>query len=288
MARLRPLAAAWFFAAFCEWADAADLPPAPSLPSSEAAAAEFSGWYLRGDLGVGVNSTGPELRIAPGPIAPALADGFHPSAASQGFAKTTLSPFGMVDFGAGYQFNGWLRADATLEYRAGARLQSQYALTDPASPYFGGPTQVGGSYRADVASFVGLVNGYATPGTWYGFAPFLGAGVGLADNRVSGFADSSGGRFASGSRTSFAWALMAGVDYDVSPNLKLEFGYRYLNYGAIGAGGSNCVTGGSGGVFSGCGVVASTISSRNRLASNDFRLGLIYLIGAAPPSVVTQ
>jgi opacity protein-like surface antigen len=75
---------------------------------------------------------------------------------------------------------------------------------------------------------------------------------------------------------------MAGVDYDISANLRLELGYRYLSYGLIATGGSNC------GTFSiaSCGGVANTISSRNRLASNDFRLGLIYLIGGAPLPVV--
>ena len=29
----------------------------------------------------------------------------------------------MADFGAGYQVNSWFRADATLEYRARARIQ---------------------------------------------------------------------------------------------------------------------------------------------------------------------
>ena len=88
--------------------------------------------------------------------------------------------------------------------------------------------------------------------------------------------------YANGSRTSFAWALMAGVDFNISANLRLELGYRYLNYGAITAGGSSC------GTFSivSCGGGANTISSRNRLASSDFRLGLIYLIGEVPPPAV--
>jgi opacity protein-like surface antigen len=78
---------------------------------------------------------------------------------------------------------------------------------------------------------------------------------------------------------------MAGVDFDISPNLKLELGYRYLNYGSITIAGLNCLAGGSGGTFfpANCsGGVASTIVSRNRLASNDFRIGLIYLIGETP------
>ncbi len=84
---------------------------------------------------------------------------------------------------------------------------------------------------------------------------------------------------------------MAGVDFDITANLKLEFGYRYLNYGSITTGGSNCLAGAGGKTFStascgGGGV--SAISSRNRLASNDFRLGLIYLFGEAPSQAVAR
>jgi opacity protein-like surface antigen len=301
MFNLRLLALAGIAAASCGWANAADLPPAPSLPPASPAEAQFGGWYLRGDVGVGVDSTAPELEASPDPIAAGVARGFASGAATQAFHNTTLSPFGMIDFGAGYQLNSWFRADTTLEYRAGAGLRSLHTLSDPASPAYGGAAQYADFYRGDVASIVGLVNGYATLGTWYGLTPFLGVGVGFADNKASGFTDRgfgyadysslgpSGGYFAGASRTSFAWALMAGVDFDVSANLKLEFGYRYLNYGSITTGGSNCLAGASGGTFptASCNAgVASTIASRNRLASNDFRLGFIYLFGEAPPPPV--
>ena len=284
MAKLRRLALAGIPVVSWGYANAADLPPAPSLPE-QTAEEEFSGWYLRGDVGGGVNSAGPELETAP--EAPAASA----AAAARRFDNATLSPFGMVDVGAGYQFNSWFRTDATLEYRAGANLHS------PASLTFAGPAQYADFYRADVASIVGLVNGYANLGTWYGLSPFLGVGVGLADTKVSGFTDqgpgyTNYGDFANGSKTSFAWALMAGVDFDLTPNFKLELGYRYLNYGTITTGGSNCLTAESGGTLSLADCrsgVASTIASRNRLASNDFRLGLIYLIGEAPaPPVVAR
>ncbi len=252
MAKLGPLVLSGIGAACWGWARAADLPPAPSLPPPSSADSQFSGWYLRGDAGVGFNSTAPELQTAGG--------------ASRTFDDTALSPFAMIDVGGGYQFTEMFRADGTLEYRSLARLRWLSPQTEPAFPYFGARPPFGGFDRADVASFVGLVNGYASPGTWYGFAPFLGAGVGFADNRLSRSVDASGAHFAGGSTISFAWALMAGVDFDLTSNLKVEAGYRYLNYGSIGGG---------------------AISSRKRLASNDFRLGLVYLIGEAssPPGV---
>jgi len=261
MARLGPLACAAIAAASCGWARAADLPAAPDLPPAAPAEEEFSGWYLRGDVGGGVNAAAPKLEIAPGPLASPIA--------TQAVFSPSLSPFGMVDVGAGYQATNWFRADATIEYRFGASLRS--GATDA----WTGSAQTGDAFRADVASFVGLVNGYVAPVDWYGFSPFLGAGIGFADNRLTSVSVSRpgwGGGFASGSRISFAWAAMAGVDYDLTATLKLELSYRYLSYGTATTGGADADPG-----------LAGPISSRNRLASNDFRLGLIYLIGEASP-----
>jgi opacity protein-like surface antigen len=297
MALFRPSAAAAMVFVSCGFAVAADLPPAPKLPPPEPVPAEFSGWYLRGDVGIGANSAEPELQASPNFLSSGVASGELSTSANEAFNNTSLSPFGMVDVGAGYRFNPWLRVDGTFEYRGGANLQSLYTLTDPASPASGGPLQNADFYRADVSSYIGLINGYVNVGTWFGVSPFLGAGVGVADNKLGGFTDqgfgfadytplgASGGYFNDGSKTAFAWALMAGLDFDVSPNLKLEIAYRYLNYGSITTGASNCLTGGAGGTFSAAsclGGTAHTVSSSNRLASNDFRLGLIYLLGQAP------
>jgi opacity protein-like surface antigen len=208
----------------------------------------------------------------------------------------------MIDFGVGYKFNNWFRVDGTLEYRGGAELQSLYTLTDPVNPTFGGPTQFADFYRASASSVVGLVNAYANLGSYYGISPYVGAGVGFAQNNITGFTDQgfayapfgglgpAGGYSGNGSKTSFAWALMAGLDFNITPNLTLELGYRYLNYGSITTGGSNCLAGAVGGTFTNqncSGGVANYVSSRNTLASNDFRVGLIYLLGgpAYAPSV---
>ena len=286
-------------------ARAADLPPAPHLPAPVSDVEDFSGWYLRGDVGAGINANRLDLKTAPDPIAAGVSSGFLSSQASQAFNNTTLSPFGLIDVGAGYRFNSWFRVDGTLEYRAGANLQSLYTLTDPASPGFGGPAQFADFFRADVSSFIGLINGYVNLGTYLGVSPFIGAGLGFADNSVSGLTDQgisssayfsspAGGYFSNRSKTSFAWALMAGLDFNVTPNLRLEMGYRYLNYGSIGTGGSNCLAGAGGGTFSlqNCSAgVANHLYTHNTLASNDIRVGLIWLLGepvAAPGPIVTR
>jgi len=262
MAKLRALVLAGIGAASCGRASAADLPPAPVLPPPSPGETEFSGWYLRGDAGGGVNAANPQLGVAPLPLAT--------PAAIPTLSHSSLSPFGAVDVGVGYQPTGWFRADATIEYRGGASLQSGAAAYS-----WQAPSQDAVAFHADASSFIGLFNGYVAPGVWYGLSPFLGASIGFADNRlasVSATAPRWYGHFAAGARTSIAWAAMAGVDYELTANLKLELSYRYLSYGTVTTNGPEGYSG-----------LAGAISSRNRLASNDFRLGLIYLIGDASP-----
>ncbi len=288
-------------------AAAVDLPPVPQLPPASAPEPAFGGWYLRGDIGAGIEAGAPNLQTVPDPVATGVSSGFLSPYASQAFSNTTLSSFGMIDAGVGYQFNSWFRMDGTLEYRWGANLHSLHTLNDAASPYFNnGALQYADFYRADVSSVVGLVNAYVDLPTFWMVTPFVGAGLGFAANSVSGFTDqgfgyasnygplgSSGGYFSNHTQTNFAWALMAGLDFALAPNLKLELGYRYLNLGKIATGGSNCLAGASGGVFSAnCnGGVSSFIQSRGAIASNDIRIGLLWTLGEpAPPSqpVVTR
>ncbi len=158
------------------------------------------------------------------------------------------------------------------------------------------PTQLADFYRGNISSLVGLVNGYVDLGTWFGVTPYVGAGVGLARNTLSGMTDQgiasytsgagavtsgpSGGYFGDGSKTNFAWALMAGLDFNVTQNLKLELGYRYLDLGKFGSGASNCLNGTGAGTGFACAV--NYVSSKNDLASNDFRIGLRWMIGEEP------
>jgi opacity protein-like surface antigen len=274
---------------------AADLPPAPPLePLEEAGAPQFNGWYLRGDVGMAAQPTTPDLVYSPNP----LAGGYFSSAAYQGFSNTSISASGLVDIGVGYQVNPWFRGDITLEYRDGGNFQSLYTLNDPTNK-----VQYADFYRTNTSSFIGMLNGYANLGTWYGLSPFVGTGIGWAHNTLYGMTDQglatiahyasvpAGGYFSNGSTSNLAWALMAGLDFNVTENLKLEIGYRYLNMGKIGSGASNCLNGaGIGGPFSSsnCGGTHNTIASSNTLASNDFRIGMIWMIGETPPPVLTR
>lgn len=105
--------------------------------------------------------------------------------------------------GVGYKFNNWLRADLTADYA----FRSEF--TAPFARFWNATT---------------LVNGYVDLGTWWGVTPYIGAGVGAAYNHLDiGPGDGN---------WSLAWAGMLGAAYHLSPNLSVDFGYRYIDFGS--------------------------------------------------------
>ena len=276
-------------------ARAADLSTAAMEPVAPAAGLDVSGWYLRGDIGIASQLSDLSIAVSPNPLIGLPADAFH------SFYNPTISAAGLFDVGAGYQVNNWLRFDVTGEYRDGSQFQVLEQIGIPSQS-----TQFANWYRANTSSYIAMANGYVDVGTWYGLTPFVGAGVGFAQNHFYGISNPglaylgpgakgspTGGYMGNGVTNNFAWALMAGLDFNVTQNLKLELGYRYLNYGTLKTGPSNCFNGtGVGGGFSvaACGG-AQFVGQTNRLSSQDLRLGLRWMLNdmpAAPAPVAAR
>jgi opacity protein-like surface antigen len=252
-------------------ADMLGAPPPPPVPMAAPVLGGDSGFYLRGDIGYGTQ-TYSRLQS-------------HPAAAgtttrSKEFLRGTLT----AGVGMGYQFNSWLRTDATVEYR------SPSAMGFRETNVSGGQTYVNDN-TGNISAVVALANAYVDLGTWNRFTPFVGAGVGVRsasfrdvrDHAPFGAGATAGvGSYGSApdkTSTGLAWALHAGVGYDVSSNLKLELGYRYLNMGTLGSSNLNCTNGGTG-VVTPCGW-------HNRVknwASHDVRFGVRYLFAEAAPA----
>jgi opacity protein-like surface antigen len=215
---------------------AADLlPPPPQLepPPLRGPVEEPVGFYLRGDLGVGIDTiSNLSSEITPGFVVP-----------DRRFDGYNLGDSAVFGIGIGYKFNNWFRGDVTAEYRS----SSQYnAIGSYDSTQFGGTCSnnlaVSGRctdlYSGHVESVVVLANIYADIGTWYGVTPYVGAGLGVANIRFGSvvdqeIGDTGGGYSLPTWHTNFAWAAMAGLAYHVSPNLILEMGWRYLDQGNI-------------------------------------------------------
>lgn len=260
-------------------AHAADMLPAPPPlePFTPAQSPDFSGWYLRGDVGVGITSLGKmSSTLAPGTFAP-----------DYRYDQANLTDAASIGIGVGYQFNNWFRADITGEYRT----TQDYSAATSYTNYIpgGGVTPICGDlvdnprcsdfYHGTVQSSVFLANGYADLGTWYHVTPYIGAGAGMAYNRVGPIYDNSigntgGGFSASSGKSDFAWALMAGLGYTVNPRLRLEIGYRYLHMGDVSSSPIVCQN------TSGCGLEVQNF----KLASQDIRIGMRWMFSDYGPS----
>jgi opacity protein-like surface antigen len=242
-------------------AHAADMPyPMPPIPVPYYE--EFAkGWYLRGDIGMSNQKVDSLFN--------ALYD-------TVDRVETVHKEFDSAPFfglGIGYQFNHWFRADLTGEYRGGATFHGYDIVT-------AGGSMFTDEYRAIKSEWLVLANIYADLGTWGGFTPFLGLGIGGSRNTISSFIDvcttCPGGGVAHGptaTKTNFAWAFHAGLGYKVTNNVTIEFAYRYVDLGDALSGDLQTYLGGN--------SVNNPMHFRN-ITSHDFKFGVRWLLDAGP------
>jgi opacity protein-like surface antigen len=172
----------------------------------------------------------------------------------------------LYGIGVGWQARHWLRFDLTGEYRGDAIFVA-------ADRYPGGAGFTAGTneYTADVKSWLGLANAYIDMGNWCGFTPYIGAGIGFASLSVEGMKDINvpqlGAAFGSDhTSTNFAWAIHAGVSYDVTPQTVIDLAYRYTDLGSAQ----------SGAVYTHQGAFAHSGVEINDVTSNDLLFGVRY------------
>ncbi len=173
-------------------ASAADLfgtAPPLSYPATQAPTAVEVGsnWYIRGDVGAAFDRS-PTVSVLPVSIPP-LSD---PNVFPPGFDGSST----IVDFtggvGAGYRINDYLRLDATWDYHNGpARDRSgsvicPYGLTAVGAGYLYDTTQTCDGFLSSKQhdnTFLG--NAYVDLGTYSGFTPYVGGGLGLNINSLT-------------------------------------------------------------------------------------------------------
>jgi len=263
---------------------AADLAIAPP-PMSYAPPVDFGGWYLRGDIGMSNQSFG-SLHSR---LIDAVNTNFPGSLQNHGFGFDSSTTF---DIGVGYQFNNWFRVDITGEWRGKANLHGSQNL--PSGSAFALANQQVGvdNYSGSKSEAVFMANAYIDLGTWWCVTPFIGAGIGTSYNRISGFRD-DGFTFTNGAlsnstfygddagKWNFAWAVYAGLSYQVTHNVSIELAYRYISLG-------NGMTGPTR-AFDGS-VVADPFILKN-ITSNDIKLGVRWSLESAPvyaPPLITK
>jgi opacity protein-like surface antigen len=233
--------------------------PMPQQPMMyQQPAPEFAeGWYLRGYVGVGMTNTF-KLDFLENPA--------HKT--NFVFDQHSNSDTFFVGGAVGYEWNNWLRFDFSAEYRARTQVNARGV--------FNPVTGEGDAFQGYIKSWVFLANAFVDLGTWNCFTPFVGAGIGAAHNQLVDFVDMGIGVTGAGfGRNSAewhpAWALYAGVGYNVSKTLKVDLTYRYLNYGSI-TDTVDCIGG----------CIADSYKFSN-LSSHDIMLSLRWTCCETPP-----
>lgn len=231
---------------------AADMDPViDPAPVVEGPVEWGSNWYLRGQVGA--------ASVSPRDLNGVLLSNTFPNNWT-------------IGLGGGYQFTNWLRADVTLDYqslynKAGPQnvvLPCQIGavlITDPNTgvPIGSAPVRTGcfPFVRNRTESMNVLANLYLDLGNWYGFTPYIGAGVGVnvlyqraqinwfqgngvpyagvtwTDPFTQGTYMANWDQRREGTFLRVAYAFMGGVAYDVDNHWKVDLGYRFLNLGNI-------------------------------------------------------
>ncbi|WP_424627983.1 outer membrane protein [Bradyrhizobium sp. SYSU BS000235] len=247
---------------------AADMPIAPPPAYAPPPVEDFGGWYLRGDIGFSNQQV------------KRLENALDSTLLTQN-QRLGFDSAGIFGLGAGYRFNNWFRVDVTGEYRAPSTFNGLDLNTFSNAGVIANGAD---TYRAIKSEWLIMGNAYADLGTWWCITPFIGAGVGTARVNISNFTDQGltvGGpgtgpstAYAdSASKWNFAWAVHAGLAYQVNPSLTLELAYRYLDMG-------DGITGDIR-PYDGPGSVNNPMTFKH-LTSHDLKFGVRWNLDPAP------
>lgn len=196
---------------------AADVDLLADAPEVELAASH-GGFYLRGDVFADVSANLDGTRV--------LAQGAALAAAPAG---GVLDDSAAIGLGVGYRFTDMLRGDVSLRYGQADLGSRAFAVPGCGSLCLAGEA-------ADLHSLDLLASAYLDLGTFAGFTPYLGAGLGAVhldydDVRQTRCGLNGCGTLAGSGEGDwrFAYALQAGLAYDLTRTLKLDLGYRFLD-----------------------------------------------------------
>jgi len=198
-----------------------------------------SGWYLRGDIGVSFH--GPFDDIG------ADADDLANDVPLNG------------SIAIGYSFNEYFRADAEIGYVGNYSFSNSYVsgcdgfqtTTDSTGVIISQgfvTVACNSSDNGENSMWNGMVNGYVDLGNFSGFRPYVGAGIGMLYSNYSATVnDRQCEDYVLGNTTfvctpedqvdeeldntsvSLLWSLNAGFAYDLTEDLAVDVGYRYLS-----------------------------------------------------------
>ncbi len=145
---------------------------------------------------------------------------------------------GGVGIGCGMGSMG-IRGEIILGYTGNRKLEGEpnlYTITNVytvPNPYV--PTPTDDPLHSTIKSHTLMFNAYKDLGNYRGIVPYVGAGVGMAYNKMGEVYFTGNpaltNRIEGESKLSLAWGLMAGIGWQVSDRAILDLGYRYMDYG---------------------------------------------------------
>jgi len=262
------------FAASAQAADLDDIIYAKELPVTQPVEIG-TGWYLRGDLGYSVETRGVATSYQVFTAGPPAAY------AGEVFDSSSLDSDWSGSLGVGYNFTDYLRADMTFDYSKG-RFAGTTSSVLPCAGLATGQCASVDSQGFEQYGF--MANAYLDLGTFARFTPYVGAGAGvtrvtwetLVDNQtcvsvagnLCGAGVATDGSNPGTESWRFTYALMAGVSYDLTKDIKLDVGYKYSK-----------IKSGSQFGYDAASIAAGAVgaqASDNGFAKHEVRAGLRY------------
>jgi len=176
-------------------------------------------WYLRGDIGYRRYNS-PDVFYT----------GYAPPI--DAFFSERLRSIATFGGGFGLRLNSWFRTDVTVDYGSKSKFTGRLTCPGACGGLGAGLTS---SESAKLSATTILANAYLDLGHWYGFTPYVGAGIGASNLEISDYTfinpDGTVGANPSGKRWGLTWALMAGLAVQITDGLSVDAGYRYLDLG---------------------------------------------------------
>lgn len=182
---------------------------------------------------------------------------------------------GLAGAAIGYRFNQWFRADVSAEYRMRVAYDGLDRYDENRDGDFADTNDGTNQYTADKSEFLVMANGFLDLGSYHGISPYVGAGLGASYTMIDNLVDSNVRQgsvaYAGGNgEWALAWALHAGIGYEVNDRVTLDLGYRYLHIGDA-ASGDIIDSGGTNDVFNPL--------EFDGITSHDVTLGFRYALG---------
>jgi opacity protein-like surface antigen len=153
--------------------------------------------------------------------------------------------------GCGWGGSRGVRLEAMFGYRGNRKIDGEpgfFNNTTTTTPYAvvvppivppvvepnGGPVD---PLHTSLKTYTLMLNAYKDLGNFGGFVPYVGAGIGAAYHRLDDVYFTGNpnlvNRIHGNNDVSLAWALMAGVGYQISDRAIIDVGYRYIDMGRI-------------------------------------------------------